>query len=393
MKIKIIIILTLCYTFVKAQGLSFPVDILYLPQGYTHQDLTGKGFLGSTQSSISNLNSGNPACIVDFNGLNIGTSLQFESKTNKAWIADFSHNRNNYLPQSFGLSYSLQNIHFAMASNQLYNTKIDYGKIQGTMIWDNEQGYIETEIFHPYRNETIFKNSAISAIKLNNFLFDNSILSIGFQFNSNYYIILQTLGKSMLPEEDGKLKVKENKAKANDLENNFSLGFRYSIHNNMLNVKLGIFYESEIEHNFEKKHSGNSYQYLARIPQKLNGGISINFPKNIIWTTNFTQQYWESLEKENNIKNVLEWSSSVSFQYKKDILVSLATKTTNTEYIGHGYDLFFKNKFFAHYFVTGCKYNYKQYEFDIVIADSHLLSEEKRKHTIFKFGLGYHFNF
>ena len=372
--------------------LSQNMKMLYLPQGHVLQDLTGKGLLGTTQSSISNINAGNPACITDFDGFNIGTSFQFESKIKEAWIAEFSHYRNNYFPQSLGITYSYKNFTFGLASNQSYNTKIDYGKIQGTMVWDNEQGYIDTEIFHPYKNETIFKNSAISAIKLNNILFESSVLSVGFQFNSNYYTILQSLGRSVVPEENGQIRVVSNDVKENNSENNFSIGFRYSINNNLLNAKFGIFYESEIEFDDVKKIHGDSFRLYGSIPKKLHGGVSINFPRRVIWATCFSHHYWESFNEKNNTKDLLEWSGSVSYQLTKNLLLSIGSKITNAEYIEKDYDLIFKDKFFAHYFTAGCVYNYKQYEFDLAIADSHLFSEEWRKHTIFKFGIGYHFN-
>ncbi|MBN2281552.1 MAG: hypothetical protein JXQ65_13305 [Candidatus Marinimicrobia bacterium] len=392
MQKKILVSLLILFPSLFSDDLTDPIKILYLPQGHVHQDLTGKGFLGSTHSLISNINAGNPACIADFEGLNIGGSFQFESKIKEAWIADISHYRNNNLPQSFGLSYSHKNLYFALASNQSYNTKTDFGKIQGTMVWDNEQGYIDTEIFHPYKNETIYKNSAISAIKLNNILLESSILSIGFQFNSHFYTVLQSLGKNMLPDENGVIQIKLNDVKEKDIENNFSMGFRYSITDNWLNAKLGIFYESEIEFDKVHKYHGESYRYYKNIPQKLYAGFSITFPKEITITNHFCYVYWESIKGKNNTKDLLEWNGSITYELNSNLLVSIGSKITHTEYLDYGSDLIFQDKFFAHYFTAGCIYQYKDFEFDIALADSHLFSEEWRKHTIFKFGLGYHFN-
>ncbi len=56
------------------------------------------------------------------------------------WIADIVHN-------SFALAYRPANGRFGVFGASVMN--VDYGEIQGTMVWANTKGYIDTEIIKP----------------------------------------------------------------------------------------------------------------------------------------------------------------------------------------------------------------------------------------------------
>ena len=56
------------------------------------------------------------------------------------WIAGIKHD-------AFSFSYSPKDGQFGVFGFSLLN--VDYGEIQGTMVWDNSQGFIDTKKFKP----------------------------------------------------------------------------------------------------------------------------------------------------------------------------------------------------------------------------------------------------
>jgi len=90
---------------------------------------------------------------------------------------------------------------------------IDYGEVQGTMAWQNDQGYIDTEILYP----TAFALGAGYAIALS----DKFSVGGSLKFSN------QNLGKSIVPDADS-LKVKKNLASATsfDFGTQFKTGFK-----------------------------------------------------------------------------------------------------------------------------------------------------------------------
>lgn len=196
--------------------------------------------------------------------------------------------------------------------------------------------------------------------------------------------------------ENGDYEVVDNEIEKHLTENNIAIGFTYFLDNDLWKAKLGMYYESELEFDEVKKISGESYQFHGSIPQKLHAGLSINFPQKVTLTNNFSYLYWESTDNLYHTKNELDWSGSVSYHYFNNLSVHIGSKITGTQYdnelVVTWDEAKIKDLLFAHYLTTGCVYNFKNFEFDLAVADSHLFSEDWRKHTIFKLGIGYHFD-
>lgn len=90
---------------------------------------------------------------------------------------------------------------------------VDYGEVQGTLPWQNDQGYVDTEIMHP----SAFAAGIGYAVALSDkFSVGGSIKYSG-----------QQLGKSIVPDADS-LKVKKNLANATsfDFGTQFKTGFK-----------------------------------------------------------------------------------------------------------------------------------------------------------------------
>ncbi|NQT98225.1 MAG: PorV/PorQ family protein [Candidatus Marinimicrobia bacterium] len=76
----------------------------------------------------------NPAGMAQF-----PVAYEISASQNK-WIADINH-------YTFSLAWNPFNNRYGVFGLSVQS--VDYGEIQGTMVWANEQGYIDTEIFRP----------------------------------------------------------------------------------------------------------------------------------------------------------------------------------------------------------------------------------------------------
>jgi len=95
------------------------------------------------------------------------------------WIADINHN-------ALSVSLTPANGKYGVIGMSFVN--VDYGELHGTMVWDNEQGFIDTEIIKP---------SALAlGVGYAKALSDK--FSVGGQIKSAY----QYLGKSIIPDSD-----------------------------------------------------------------------------------------------------------------------------------------------------------------------------------------------
>jgi hypothetical protein len=129
-------------------------------------------------------------------------------------------------------------------------------------------------------------------------------------------------------------------------------------------------------------------RFAANKPQKIQTGFSIIFPKNIKINSTVSYSFWESLNKNyNHIKNQPVISCSVSREFIPKMSFSYGILVTDRKF--HQSDV--KN-LSATYMIIGCVYQQDNFVFEGTIADSHLLSDNYRKHTIVKGGIGYRFD-
>ena len=107
------------------------------------------------------------------------------------WIAGIKHD-------ALSFSFSPKNGQFGSVGFSLLN--VDYGELQGTMVWDNEQGFIDTEKFSP---------SALAfGVGYGRALSEN--FSVGGHLKKAY----QYLGNNVVPISDSSNVVENNVANA-----------------------------------------------------------------------------------------------------------------------------------------------------------------------------------
>jgi len=381
------------YITVTATPVSSSSTIIYLPQGYVIDAISGLGYNKSTISTPATLGSTNPASMVDLSKFSLGFSYQYDTKLEPAWIVGIGHSRIfNSVPQSIGLSIPINNLHLGLAMNQIYNSELDYGEMTGTMIWANEQGYIETETFHPKKKESVNRYSIVAAYDLNKYLSSSNCLSIGVQYNYNYLKYDQFL-ESRITELNDSLKMHDIFLKEETTAGNVAIGIRYSTGNtNIPRIDIGLYYETFIR--FEKAYTFENSQGMLRgnIPDKLHAGIYLKTPFKLYFSGNMSYIHWENKNIPYlDVQNQPELSGTIGYTFSKNLTLYIGSLLSDYRRVIED-DIFeTEGKFKVIYFIAGGTFQYKGLSFEFTGADSHLFSGDWRKQILIKLGVGYNF--
>lgn len=131
---------------------------------------------------------------------NPSTMARMEEKvsigfTQNNWIADITHYAFSAAYKPMGGRYGVFGVSY------MY---VDYGEVQGTMVWENDQGYIDTEVLNP--------SAYVFGLGYAKSLTDK--FSVGGQVK----YAGQNLGKSMVPVGDDSLTVTKNLAFATSFD-------------------------------------------------------------------------------------------------------------------------------------------------------------------------------
>jgi len=134
---------------------------------------TGMGEAMTTMPGQSNAVFFNPA------GMARSTQLITANFSRNQWIADINH-----LTASIG--FAPKNGYYGVFAFSIQS--VNYGEVQGTMVWENESGFVDTEIIKP----TALAIGAGYAKSL------SDKFSVGGHIKSTY----QFLGRSIIPDSD-----------------------------------------------------------------------------------------------------------------------------------------------------------------------------------------------
>ena len=362
--------------------INLPISLIYLPQGIVLDGLSGFGYNESTSTTISNFNNTNPACIYDFDKFMIGLSYQYETKIDEAWIAEIGHSRAypNF-PQSFGFVYSLNSLKLGFGTSQIYNSEKDYGKIERTIISDNNQDYIDVDVVYPEKKEIVLRNSFSMAYNLKNLVEIPGNIVVGMRYNFNY---LNYKFDMTVAEESG--------IDAEIFSSNLSLGIRYDFpESEMPSLKLGMYYDTKTEYKKTKSYFGEPYRFIGYMPGKLHYGFQLDITKAFYLSGDVAYMFWEKIDRDSNNKlNDIDLSGTFGCYLSKKMNLSLGiySSVKNYKYVD---GIFSLNNMNAQYLICGLLYSGRHLFFELVLADSHLLSDEWRKQTVGKFGIGYEF--
>ena len=108
--------------------------------GFQFLSVTSDARSGGMADAMTTIHDKSTSLFSNPAGLSKQTELFDINFSSNHWIAGIKHN-------AFSLSYSPSNGQLGVFGFSLLN--VDYGELQGTMVWDNSQGFIDTKIFKP----------------------------------------------------------------------------------------------------------------------------------------------------------------------------------------------------------------------------------------------------
>ena len=117
---KLVLFLALVYSSI-ALPQNNDTQVIIAPQGFGINLLNSKGN-SSIDNDISNIGFMNPASLSNFDNYSLGFSYQFSSSIDEAYIADIGTSRkNDWMPQSAGAIFKLDDFSFGLGFGQKYN--------------------------------------------------------------------------------------------------------------------------------------------------------------------------------------------------------------------------------------------------------------------------------
>jgi long-subunit fatty acid transport protein len=379
---KTIFIGALCLISINIFSQSTSIDWLIPPQGF------GIPYLNSTGNSaiinhITNIGVINPASISNFDNLSIGISFQINPEINKGWLNDSPIKRDNqFIPQSVGGIFKLNNISLGLGFCQQYNTETEFN-------W-GISGNGDPDITEFKGN--VFSYSAVAAYTFNELFKKNSKLDLGLNITYNKVDFSQKNQSSLINLTDDAI--------------NFRFGIIYTIKNvDELETSVGLSYQKntkfESDYNTQsgmvviirKTNSLNSINDInaeniisGNIPDKINLDLAVDLSTSFKLLASGTGIFWE--KNKNKLNDQFEFS--LGSVYKINDMFSPAF---SIYYTGRNYELVFfdlNEKFDALFLIAGLKFDYNIFSADLTIADSHLFSGDYRKQTIGKLAIGVH---
>lgn len=376
MKLLVLIIVFIPFCLFSQSGPVQQNSTLYMPQGHVIESLANNGGK-STNSIFSEIGTSNPASLHYFSKNTAGLSYQYDTKINEAWLSEFGRSRIfNFIPQSVGLVIPEGNSRFGVAMNQEYNNEIDYGKLDAIMVWANPQGYLDIEERNPKRRESILKTSIIASHALNDFINRNDRLIFGLQANFSF------MKYELIISESDKFSKSSNTF-------NFAPGIIYEFAGNSFSKsRIGLYYESKADLSKTFHTDSSPYELIGILPHNLHLGVYHPCGEYWSYAANISYLFWNDINE--NFKDQTELSAKAVYRISKNLKIDFGFFSTDKKYKEYN-SLFNLNNLEAIYLILSTNYSLDNFEIAISVADSHLMSDDWRKQTIFKLGTGYTF--
>ena len=179
-------------SMLTVSSLLFSSDNKKLAQtGFQFLSIASDARSGGMADAMTTMHSNSVSIFFNPAGLSRQSQFYDMNFSSNEWIAGIKHD-------AISFSFSPKNGQFGCLGFSLLN--VDYGELQGTMVWDNDQGFIDTEKFSP---------SALAfGIGYGRALSEN--FSVGAHVKKAY----QYLGNNVVPVTDSSNVVEDNIANA-----------------------------------------------------------------------------------------------------------------------------------------------------------------------------------
>ena len=108
--------------------------------GFQFLSISSDARSGGMADAMTTIHSNSVALFFNPAGLSRQNQFFDINFSSNEWIAGIKHD-------AVSFSFSPKNGQYGCLGFSLLN--VDYGELQGTMVWDNDQGFIDTEKFSP----------------------------------------------------------------------------------------------------------------------------------------------------------------------------------------------------------------------------------------------------
>lgn len=365
----------------------------FFPYSLQLETLNSSGFLGTLESSASDILSGNPANSGTFSKLSFGLSFQATKPFQYPFaISDETKvsRKSDIIPQSFGIVYPLnEKWSFAAGFNQVYSGLYETSIPVVTIEQPEGTGERITA-----SNETrLFKYSVSAAYKFNNLLFETDKLTVSGQIDLFH-----------LKETD---LIWHTKASYQKLVPTLSVGINYQLNDNWQfglfvtpKVKIEGSFKIEhgellIRHDLDSSNIGNNseipvnfygpFPYQYDYPAFLSGGLSYN--SKTFWKIKYeiAKRFWNTIDANQTddliISGTFIFNLSDNFSFSTGYYAS--DHSVDLKYFGSA-------QYTRSYLLFGLKYKIDNFTFDAAVADNQSLEDKSRiTTTIYKLSLNY----
>ena len=108
--------------------------------GFQFLSVSSDARAGGMADAMTTLTNGSASLFFNPAGLSKQTNIVDINFSSNNWIADIKHD-------AFTLSIAPNESRYGVFGLSFLN--VDYGELQGTVVWDNDKGYLDTEKFSP----------------------------------------------------------------------------------------------------------------------------------------------------------------------------------------------------------------------------------------------------
>ncbi len=169
-------------------GSLFPANVKWAQTGFQFLSVTSDARAAATGEAMTAVEANSSSLFFNPAGMARMDDMVDVTFSLNTWIADIRYNALSMAINPFGGRYGVLGLSLV---------SVDYGNVQGTLVWGNDKGYIDTEVMNP--------SAFALGVGYSKALSDR--FSVGGQVKSTY----QYLGRSVVPLTlDGEMALKKN---------------------------------------------------------------------------------------------------------------------------------------------------------------------------------------
>jgi long-subunit fatty acid transport protein len=380
---KRVFIIFFFYSFLCAQDadrIPLTVNLVRFPETLTILNLTSSGISFLANSQVADVTNGNPAALGRFQNLSAGLSWQFESDLTGPDIMDLVLKRDRvWLPQSAGIVYPFNELlRFALGLNRRYSNLCEYT----FELITPEMPMGTSEFFKAGIESSVITYSVIAGYTFQEFL-SAQRMTLALRYNLDY----MSTTEEML----------DITAKASGFDFSWAVGIIADFKLPECIFSFGASYEKDLDieekMEFDSKRSivvpdqnlntdvllqSEATPIVTRIPARLNFGTSITFKNIFIVEVSLSQVFWSEISGSFN--DVIEYAAFISRPFLPCLTTSIGIYSTGLNY---NYTSIIDEPD-ALYLTAGVRLSFEKFRIDLVLADDHFSSIERREQTIVK---------